>query len=57
VSPEHIEASELARIFEGRHAIRRLPDTTFAPFAKLYLEDQPNSTGGRQTGTANSSRR
>ena len=36
---EHIEARERARILEGRHGIRRLPDITFAQFARLYLKD------------------
>jgi len=36
---EQIEARERARILEGRHGIRRIPDVTFAQFAKLYLSD------------------
>jgi integrase len=34
-----IEARERARILEGRHGIRRLPDITFREFAKTYLRD------------------
>jgi CheY-like chemotaxis protein len=36
---EQIEAREHARILEGRHGIRRIPDITFAQFAKVYLRD------------------
>jgi integrase len=34
-----IEAKERARILEGRHGIRRQPDTTFREFASIYLRD------------------
>jgi integrase len=34
-----IEARERSRILEGRHGIRRQPDTTFKAFAAIYLRD------------------
>ncbi len=34
-----IEARERSRILDGRHGIRRQPDTTFRDFAKTYLRD------------------
>ena len=34
-----IEARERARILEGRHGIRRMPDITFREFANIYLRD------------------
>jgi hypothetical protein len=36
---KNIEARERARILEGRHGIRRLPDITFRQFADVYLRD------------------
>src|SRR5262245_45829283 len=34
-----IEARERAKVLEGRHGIRRLPDITFRAFADTYLKD------------------
>ncbi|MBP7620897.1 MAG: site-specific integrase [Gemmatimonadales bacterium] len=36
---EQIEARAHARVLEGRHGIRRIPDITFAQFARVYLRD------------------